>query len=91
MEINLTGTLAVCKTMGYKPNYSELSRQFGIDRHTISKMWKGVEAKIRKPKSSQLDQYKEEIEERLSQPGVRLKSVYWYFKNEWQQRIDWTY
>ena len=84
MEINLTGTLAVCKTMGYKPNYSELSRQFGIDRHTISKMWKGVEAKIRKPKSSQLDQYKEEIEERLSQPGVRIKSVYWYFKNEHQ-------
>lgn len=84
MEINLVGTISVCKTMGYKPNYSELSRQFGVDRHTVSKIWKGVEKKIRKPKSSQLDQYKGEIEERLNQPGVRIKSVYWYFKNEHQ-------
>lgn len=84
MEINLVGTLSVCRTMGYKPNYSELSRQFGVDRHTISKIWKGVERKLRKPKVSQLDQYKDEIEDRLKQPGVRIKSVYWYFKNEFQ-------
>lgn len=82
MELNLIGTLNVLKTMKMMPNFSELARTFGKDRHTIKKMYDGKEAKIKKKKPSELDPYKDEIVEILSHPGVKVKAAYWYFKNE---------
>lgn len=82
MELNLIGTLNVLKTMGMSPNFSELARTFGKDRHTIKKMYDGKEVKIKKKKPSELDPYKDEIIEILSHPGVKVKAAFWYFKNE---------
>lgn len=82
METNLIGTLTFLQLMGIEPNYSELSRIFKKDRHTIKNMYAGKEAKIRQKKPSELDEYKDEIIEILSNPGVRIKSAYWYFRNE---------
>lgn len=82
MELNLIGTLNVLKTMKIMPNFSELARTFGKDRHTIKKMYDGKEVKIKKKKPSELDPYKDEIIEILSHPGVKVKAAYWYFKNE---------
>ncbi len=82
MELNLIGALNVLKTMKMMPNFSELARTFGKDRHTIKKMYDGKEAKIKKKKPSELDPYKDEIVEILSHPGVKVKAAYWYFKNE---------
>lgn len=82
MELNLIGTLNVLKTMGMSPNFSELARTFGKDRHTIKKMYDGKEVKIKKKKPSELDPYKDEIVEILSHPGVKVKAAFWYFKNE---------
>lgn len=82
MELNLIGTLNVLKTMKIMPNFSELARTFGKDRHTIKKMYDGKEVKIKKKKPSELDPYKDEIVEILSHPGVKVKAAYWYFKNE---------
>lgn len=82
MELNLVGTLTMFKTMGILPNFSELARTFGKDRHTIKNMYDGKENKIRKKKPSELDPYIDEIIEILSHPGTRIKSAYWYFKNE---------
>lgn len=82
MELNLIGTLNVLKTMGMMPNFSELARTFGKDRHTIKKMYDGKEVKIKKKKPSELDPYKDEIVEILSHPGVKVKAAFWYFKNE---------
>ena len=82
MELNLIGTLNILKTMKMMPNFSELARTFGKDRHTIKKMYDGKEVKIKKKKPSELDPYKDEIVEILSHPGVKVKAAYWYFKNE---------
>lgn len=82
MELNLIGTLNVLKTMGMSPNFSELARTFGKDRHTIKKMYDGKEVKTKKKKPSELDPYKDEIVEILSHPGVKVKAAFWYFKNE---------
>ena len=82
MELNLIGTLNILKTMKMMPNFSELARTFGKDRHTIKKMYDGKEAKIKKKKPSELDPYKDVIVEILSHPGVKVKAAYWYFKNE---------
>lgn len=82
MELNLTGTLTIFKTMGMPPNYSELARIFRKDRHTIKNMYVGKENKVRRKKSSELDSYREDIIEILSHPGTRIKAAYWYFVNE---------
>ena len=82
MEHNLIGTLTMLKTMGILPNYSELARTFGKDRHTIKKMYDGKENKIRKKKPSELDPYIDEIIEVLSHSGTNIKSAHWYFQNE---------
>ena len=52
MELNLIGTLTMFKTMGILPNFSELARTFGKDRHTIKNMYDGKEVKERKKKPS---------------------------------------
>ena len=40
MEDNLIGTLSMFRTMGIKPNFSDLARPYGKDRHTISALVK---------------------------------------------------
>ena len=65
MELNLIGTLTMFKTMGILPNFSELARTFGKDRHTIKNMYDGKEVKERKKKPSELDAYRDEIIEEL--------------------------
>lgn len=82
MELNLIGTLTMFKTMGMLPNFSELARTFKKDRHTIKKMYDGKEKKEKKKKPSELDPYVDEIIEILSHTGTKIKSAYWYFKNE---------
>ena len=82
MELNLIGTLTMYKMMKILPNFSELGRIFGKDRHTIKNMFEGKEVTIRKKKGSELDQYKNEIIDVLSKPGIKIKAAFWYFKNE---------
>lgn len=35
MEINIFGELTIMKQLNIKPNYSDLSRKYGLDRHTM--------------------------------------------------------
>lgn len=78
MERNIIGDLLIFKTMGMKPNFSELERIYGIERHTISKYWKQGGKKMRNPtrKASLLDEYKDEITKTLKKPGVNVKAAY---------------
>lgn len=59
----LLGQLEVLRALGTKPNFSELSRIYGIDRHTIKKYWinGGIRIEERKNRMSILDKYIEEI------------------------------
>lgn len=83
MKTNLNGTLLYFRSINMKPNYSELARYFGVDRHTIKNMYVGKEKKLRVKKPSELDKYKNDIEELLSHSGVRIKAAYWYIKNKY--------
>ena len=40
---NMKGQLEIMKTLGIKPNFSELERTYGINRHTIKKYYEGYE------------------------------------------------
>ena len=82
MELNLIGALTMFKTMDMVPNFSELARTFGRDRHTIKKMYEGKGRKRRKKRASELDAHVEEMTALLSRPGTSVKAAYWFLKNE---------
>lgn len=88
MEIctNLIGELSCLKMMNIKPNFSDLSRRYKIDRHTIAKYYRegGKFIKKRKNQNSVYDKYLNEIIEILSQPGVSKVAAYQYLVGKYQ-------
>ena len=44
MERNVMGELNVCRGSGAKPNFSEIARRHGMDRHTVAKYWREGES-----------------------------------------------
>lgn len=76
---NFGGTLMFFDTLGIKPNYSALGKAYDMDRRTIKNRYLGIENKKRgRKEGSILDDFKEEIKEKLSIPGVSKKGVYMY-------------
>ena len=45
MDNNLIGQINILKIMNIKPNYSELARQYNIDRRTVKKYYEGYDGK----------------------------------------------
>ena len=44
MERNVMGELNVYRGSGAKPNFSEITRRRGMDRHTVAKYWRDGES-----------------------------------------------
>ena len=82
---NLLGELTYLKHMNIKPNFSDLSRRYHMDRHTIAKYYRngGKIIKKRKNQNSFYDNFQEEIIELLSQPGVSKMAVFQYLSNKY--------
>lgn len=84
MMINLQGQLSILKTMNIKPNFSQLAREYNLDRRTIKKYYDGYEGKSKtRNKGSKLDQYYNEIRDKLAINGVTVKGVYEYLKDKY--------
>ncbi|MCX7903008.1 MAG: IS21 family transposase [Caloramator sp.] len=78
--VNIIGQINIFKAMKIKPNFSELAREFGIDRRTVKKYYEGYEGKPKtRKKQSKLDKYYDEIKAKLQIKGVTVKGVYEYF------------
>ena len=76
---NMKGQLQIMKSIGIKPNFSELERALGINRHTIKKYYNGYEGKPAvRNKPSKLDKYYEEIKSKINLCGVNQMAVYQY-------------
>ena len=76
---NMKGQLEIMKTLGIKPNYTELGREFKKDYRTVKKYYEGYEEKsINRSKISKLDKYYEEIKTKINLTGVTQKAVYKY-------------
>ena len=79
METNLDGELSMMKEMGIRPNYSDVARRYGVDRHTVAKYWNGGgerPADMRGGRPSGFDRYAEEIEGRAQMAGVTAKGIH---------------
>lgn len=71
------------KTLNIKPNYSELSRIYKIDRQTIKKYNNGYcRENIKIIRKSKLDNLKNEIKEKLELPGITITGLYQYFSKD---------
>ena len=80
----IKGDLTIMDTLGIKPNYSELSRIYGIDRRTIKKYHLGYTGKPKnKNKISKLDMYLNEISEKINLTGATIKGTYKFFQNKY--------
>lgn len=76
---NMKGQLEIMKTLGIKPNFSELERTFEMDRHTIKKYYEGYEGKpSERNKPSKLDKYYEEIKTKIELVGITQMGLYQY-------------
>ena len=77
---NMKGQLEIMKTLGIKPNFSELERTYGINRHTIKKYYEGYEGSSpTRNKTSKIDPYYNEIKTKIELAGVNIMSLYQYF------------
>lgn len=75
--------LLVMKTLNIKPNFSELSRIYKIDRRTIKRYNEGYpKENIKTIRKSKLDKFKDEIKEKLELPGITITGLYQYFIKE---------
>lgn len=72
------------KQQGIKPNMSELSRETGLDRHTLKKYFVqgGKFNKERSPKGSKYAALDETISERMSVEGVTIKALWEFLLDE---------
>ena len=79
--VNLQGELLVMKTMGIKPNFTELGRTYNLDYRTIKKMYEGKpKKKVGRKNESFWDRYKSDIKELLKLKGITIKAVYKWLK-----------
>lgn len=79
MNQKLVAQLQRSKAMGIKPNFSQLAREYGIDRRTIKKYYDGYEGKPKtRERMSRLDKYRPLIREKMAIRGISIRAVYEY-------------
>lgn len=84
--VNLQGELLVMKTMGIRPNFTELGRTYNMDYRTIKKMYEGKpKKKVGRKNESFWDRYKSDIKELLKLKGITIKAVYKWLKMNKQE------
>lgn len=92
MSKNFQGELLLMKSMGIKPNFAALSREYGMDWRTVKKYYDGYEGKPRRRnKSSQLDQYKEVIKDKLTIKRITVKGVHEFMVDKYGYENIGTY
>ena len=82
MERNVMGELNVYRGSGAKPNFSEIARRHGMDRHTVAKYWREGESAAdgRSARGSAFDPLEEVIRAKAQLPGMTEMAVYAFLR-----------
>lgn len=78
-ETNLIGELNMIKEAGAKPNFSDLARRYGMDRHTVARMWNGgagAPGDGRSARPSGFDAHIDEIARKAAVPGMTVTAIH---------------
>ena len=71
------------KTFEIKPNFQYLAHKYDMDPRTVKRYYDGYDGKpATRDKPSKLDEYYDVIKEKISLPGCKMSSLYFYLKNE---------
>ena len=88
MDKGLITQLQILKLSNIKPNFSELARQYDLDRRTVKRYYDGYEGKPKHHnKPSKLDEHYDLIKTKLSLRGANVRSVYEFIKDEVDSNI----
>ena len=80
---DLRKEIVMLNTFELKPNYSFLAKKYDLDPRTIKKYYEGYEGKkTNRNKPSKLDKHYEIIKEKMSLPGIKLSSLYFFLTEE---------
>lgn len=79
------GVIMIMKDYGIMPNYSDLERQYGVDRHTIKKVYEngGMPPRKKRVGLSKWDPYYDEIVEFCNQGGCTKRAIHEYLKHKY--------
>lgn len=81
---SLKAELMVMDLSKSKPNYADLARKYGLDYRTVKKYHEGYQGKPKsRDKPSKLDEYKEEIIQKLSIKRTSKSGVYKFLVNKY--------
>ena len=79
MDGNMVGEPDMDKEAGIKPNFSDIARRYGVDRHTVAKHWAAdgsAPEDGRAGRRSGFDGVRGLIEEKAALPGVTARGIY---------------
>ncbi|WP_207302721.1 transposase [Olsenella sp. Marseille-P4559] len=79
MDGNMIGGPDMDKEAGIKPNFSDIARRYGVDRHTVAKYWAAdgsAPEDGRAGRRSGFDGVRGLIEEKAALPGVTARGIY---------------
>lgn len=87
MERNVMGELNMYRQLGAKPNFTEIGRKYGLNRHTVAKYWNsGDEIEDRRrDRESGFDEFREVIEQKAALPGVTKKAIHEFLLDRYPQ------
>lgn len=90
---NIIGALKVMDDFKIKPNYSELEREYKINRHTIKKYHEngGIPKRAKRKFISKWDPFIDEIETLLDVAGVTKMGVYQFLNYKYKDSIPGNY
>ena len=82
MERNVMGELNVYRGSGAKPNFSEIARRHGMDRHAVAKYWREGESAAdgRSARGSAFDPLEGVIRSKAQLPGMTKMAVYAFLR-----------
>lgn len=89
----VVGDLKIMKDMNIKPNFSQLQRLHGIDRHTIRKYYMNgcVPERKKADRRSKWDLFYDEIESLFRLPGVSKKGAYEQLNYKYEDKLPGNY
>ena len=78
-EKNLIGELDMYREAGIKPNFSDIAKRYGKDRHTVASYWRadgGRPHDGRGDRAGSFDAHIEEVAAKAQLPGVTKKGIH---------------
>ena len=77
----MIGELSMYKEAGIKPNFSDIARRYGKDRHTVATYWSSDGCRPhdgRADRRSAFEAHRDEIVQKAALPGVTKRGIYEY-------------